>query len=249
VTEFEKIAINKQRENIMKKIVLVTGGNKGIGLEVTRKFLAMGCKVIVVARSFEGCDLADADNLIKKRFDLTEVEKIPELIAELDEIDILINNAGVMHSLPYDNYPEHIKDNILKLNIEAPVALIREVSQSTIRKGAGRIVNNASIAGHIGHPDVWYGITKAGLINATKSFAKLLGPKGIVINAVAPGPVETNMLAVIPEARKAAIKQIVFTGRFAKPEEVASAIVWLATESPEYVNGTCMDINDGAYVR
>ncbi|MDA3924202.1 MAG: SDR family NAD(P)-dependent oxidoreductase [Kiritimatiellae bacterium] len=233
----------------MNKTVLVTGGNKGIGLEVTRKFLAMNYTVIVVARSFEGCDLPESDNLVKKSFDLTDVEKIPELIAELGAIDILINNAGVMHSLPFDQYPAEKKNNILKLNIEAPVALIREVSKYMVGQGSGRIVNNASIAGHIGHPDVWYGITKAGLINATKSFAKLLGPQGIVINAVAPGPVETDMLAVIPEARKAAIKKIVFTGRFAKPEEVAKAIVWLATESPAYINGTCTDINDGAYVR
>jgi 3-oxoacyl-[acyl-carrier protein] reductase len=233
----------------MKKTVLVTGGNKGIGLEVTRRFLALDYTVIAVARGFEGCNLPDSDNLIKKSFDLTNVDEIPQLIAELGDIDILINNAGVMHSVPFDDYPIEKKESILKLNIEAPVALIREVSKYMVGKGSGRIVNNASIAGHIGHPDLWYGITKAGLINATKSFAKLLGPKGIVINAVAPGPVETDMLAVIPEARKAAIKQIVFTGRFAKPEEVATAIVWLATKSPEYVNGTCMDINDGAYVR
>lgn len=233
----------------LNKTVLVTGGNKGIGLEVTRNFLAMGCRVIAVARNFEGCDLPDATNLIKKSFDLTQVEAIPELIAELGGIDILINNAGVMHSLPFDQYPADKKNSILRLNIEAPVALIREVSQYMVSQGCGRIVNVASVAGHIGHPDLWYGITKAGLINVTKSFAKLLGPKGIVINAVAPGPVETDMLHVIPEARKTFIKQIVFTGRFAKPEEVATAIVWLATESPDYINGTCIDINDGSYLR
>lgn len=233
----------------MKKTILVTGGNKGIGLEVTRLFLAMGCKVIAVARNFEGCDLPDSADLVKRSFDLTQVEAIPELIAELGGIDILINNAGVMHSLPFDHYPVDKKESILQLNIEAPVALIREVSPYMVGQGCGRIVNVASVAGHIGHPDVWYGITKAGLINATKSFAKLLGPKGIVINAVAPGPVETDMLHVIPEARKTFIKGVVFTGRFAKPEEVASAIVWLATDSPAYINGTCMDINDGSYLR
>ncbi|MFA7172570.1 MAG: SDR family oxidoreductase [Kiritimatiellia bacterium] len=233
----------------MNKTVLVTGGNKGIGLEATRQFLAMSYKVIVVARNFVGCNLPDATNLIKKNFDLTQVEAIPELIAELGGVDILINNAGVMHSLPFSQYPVDKKDSILKLNIEAPVALIREVSQYMVSQSYGRIVNVASVAGHIGHPDLWYGITKAGLINVTKSFAKLLGSKGIVINAIAPGPVETNMLHVIPEARKKFIKEIVFTGRFAKPQEVASAIVWLATESPEYINGTCMDINDGSYLR
>lgn len=233
----------------MLKTVLITGGNKGIGLETTRLFQKLDYKVFVVARDFSDGLLQSADTIIKKCFDLTDIERIPRLVSELGHIDVLINNAGVMHSIPYDNYPQEKIDQMIKLNIEAPVALMREVSKSMIINGNGRIVNNASIAGEIGHPDVWYGITKAGLINATKSFAKILGPKGIVINAVAPGPVETDMLHVIPEDRKKAILNAVYTGRFARPEEVAKAIVWLATESPEYINGTCLDINNGAFPR
>jgi 3-oxoacyl-[acyl-carrier protein] reductase len=118
-----------------------------------------------------------------------------------------------------------------------------------IQKKQGRIVNNASIAGQIGHPDIWYGITKAGLINATKSFAKLLGPHGIIVNAVAAGPVETDMMQSIPEARKEAILKSVYSGRFAQPIEVAQTILWLATDSPAYINGTCVDINNGAFPR
>lgn len=233
----------------MKKTVLITGGNRGIGLEATRMFLALGYRVVVVARDFSGMPLEAGDNLLLKPFDLTQVEKIPALVAEIGEIDMLVNNAGVMYSIPYDNYPEAKIESMLALNIKAPVALITAVAGGMIKRGGGRIVNNASIAGQIGHPDVWYGITKAGLLNATKSFAKLLGPKGIVINAVAAGPVETGMLAVIPEDRKAAIKSAVYTGRFAHPDEVAKAMVWLATDSPEYINGTCIDLNNGAFPR
>lgn len=232
------------------KTVLITGGNKGIGLETTRIFLEMGYRVVIVARDFSDSTLIpDSENIIKKPYDLTDIENIPRLISETGHVDILINNAGVMFACPYDNYPAEKVEPILKLNIEAPVALIREVSKSMIEKGSGRIVNNASIAGEIGHPDVWYGITKAGLINVTKSFAKILGPKGIVVNAVAAGPVETDMLHVIPEDRKKAVKAAVYLGRFAKPEEVAKAMVWLATDCPEYINGTCMDINNGAFPR
>lgn len=231
----------------MKKVALVTGGNKGIGLEVTRNFLELNCKVIVIARDFDHFIYNSNENVQKVNFDLTEVDKIPTLIQTLGPVDILINNAGVMNSLPYDNYPKDKVDQIVKLNLEAPVALIREVSKYMIEKGNGRIVSTASIAGEIGHPDIWYGITKAGLINATKSFAKILAPKGIVINAVAPGPVETDMLNIIPESRKISIKNSVYIGRFAKAEEVARTIVWLATDSPEYINGTCIDINNGAF--
>jgi 3-oxoacyl-[acyl-carrier protein] reductase len=180
---------------------------------------------------------------------LNNVAGIPDLIAQLSSIDILINNAGIMHALPYDNYPQEKVNEIIRINIEAPVALIKEVSKSMVSKGCGRIVNNASIAGEIGHPDIWYGITKAGVINMTKSFAKILGSSGIVINAVAAGPVETEMLAVIPEQRKKDTKKAVYTGRFAYPDEVANTIYWLATECPEYINGTCIDINNGAFPR
>ena len=233
----------------MARTVLVTGGNKGIGLEVTRRFVALGDTVIVVARDFAALDELNSEQIVKKSFDLTQVDQIPAMIASLGHIDILINNAGVMHALPYDNYPADKLAEILKLNIEAPIALIREVSKSMVTNGGGRIVNNASIAGQIGHPDVWYGVTKAGLINATKSFAKILGGNGVVINAVAPGPVETQMLDVIPEPRKKEIKKAVYLNRFAYADEVANAIVWLATDSPEYMNGTCLDVNNGAFPR
>jgi 3-oxoacyl-[acyl-carrier protein] reductase len=182
-------------------------------------------------------------------FDLTEIDKIPKLINDIEPIDILINNAGIMHSLPFDQYPEEKKQSMLKINIEAPAALIRQVTPHMRKKGKGRIVNVASIAGEIGHPDIWYGITKAGMINLTKSMAKILGPDGIVVNAVAPGPTETSLLATIPQARKEQIKNTVFTGRFAQPQEVAQTIYWLATDCPEYINGICVDINNGAFMR
>jgi NAD(P)-dependent dehydrogenase (short-subunit alcohol dehydrogenase family) len=231
------------------RTVLITGGNKGIGVAATEKFINAGHKVIVVARDFEDFSLKDHSQVTTVVYDLTNISGIPQLVEQLPPIDILLNNAGVMFALPYDNYPQEKVERIMQLNIEAPVALIREISKSMIAEGWGRIVNNASIAGEIGHPDVWYGITKAGMINMTKSFAKILGPKGIVVNAVAAGPVETEMLDIIPESRKKAIKNAVYTGRFAYPAEVADAMYWLAVECPEYINGTCIDINNGAFPR
>jgi len=100
----------------------------------------------------------------------------------------------------------------------------------------------------IGHPDVWYGVSKAGLINATKSFAKIFDGK-VIINAVAPSPVETDMLETIPLERREAFLKTVVTGRFATVEEVAETIFWLATSSPEYINGTTVDINNGSFPR
>jgi 3-oxoacyl-[acyl-carrier protein] reductase len=232
-----------------KRSVLITGGNKGIGLATTQLFADAGYNVLVMARDFKDFPLKNVTNIETIQYDLTDIEGIPALIGQLPAIDILINNAGLMFALPYDDYPPEKINQILKVNLEAPVLLITELSKHMIANRYGRIVNNASIAGEIGHPDIWYGVTKAGIINITKSFAKLLGPQGVVVNAVAAGPVETEMLDTIPESRKVTIKSTVYTGRFAYPEEVAATMFWLATDCPEYINGTCIDINNGAFPR
>ena len=229
------------------KTVLITGGNKGIGLLTTELFLKAGYHVFVLARDFSNFPLTDNANITTINYDLSEIDGIPALIKQLPEFDILINNAGIMHAAPFNDYPTQKIEQILDINIKAPVALITEVSKAMINNGSGRIVNNASIAGEIGHPDIWYGITKAGMLNITKSFAKLLGPKGIVINAVAAGPVETEMLETIPEPRKRQLKAATHLGRFAYPQEVANTMFWLATDCPEYINGTSIDINNGSF--
>ncbi len=227
------------------KRVLITGGTKGIGLATVQKFIHNSFEVIVIARDFSSFHL-DAKQVA---FDLTQYQKIPQLIKNIGNIDILINNAGLMNALPFDQYPNDKMEDILAINIKTPVTLIKEVAPYMISQKKGRIVNVASIAGEIGHPDIWYGITKAGVINMTKSFAKQLGSYGIVINAVAPGPVETDMLNTIPEDRKNSIKKTVYTNRFAQPQEIAETIFWLATEAPEYINGVTIDINNGAFPR
>jgi len=232
----------------LKKTVLITGGNKGIGLEVTREFVKLEYNIIVVARDFQGFEFANHPLVKTIAFDLTRIDDIPELVSIMGPVDVFVNNAGIMFALPYNDYPSEKIQTMLKLNLESPVKLIEEVSRSMLKDGSGRIVNNASIAGQIGHPDIWYGITKAGLINATKSFSKIFDGK-IVINAVAASPVETDMLNVIPIERREAFLKTVISKRFAKPEEVAKTIVWLATESPEYINGTCIDINNGSFPR
>ncbi|AGX44387.1 SDR family NAD(P)-dependent oxidoreductase [Clostridium saccharobutylicum] len=233
----------------MKKRVLITGGNKGIGLECTRLFLENNYKVIVVARDYKNFEFNNNDDVDKIEYDVSNIKGIADLVNKIGCVDILVNNAGIMNSIPYDNYPVEKMNKIMDINLYAPIEFIKEVSKSMVEAGSGRIVNTASIAGQIGHPDIWYGVSKAGIINATKSFAKLLGSKGIIINAVAPGPVETEMMNVIPEQRKKDIKSSVYLDRFARAEEVAKTIYWLATDSPEYINGTCIDINNGAFPR
>jgi 3-oxoacyl-[acyl-carrier protein] reductase len=228
---------------------LVTGGNRGIGLATTRALLDLGLRVVVVARAADDALFAGDSGARVVPFDLTDTDAIPSLIAEVGPVDVLVNNAGVMLALPLERYTTADIDRVLRLNLTAPVALTQAVSSHMIAQGRGRVINVASIAGQIGHPDVWYGASKAALLNATKSFAKLLGPYGVQVNAVAPGPVETDMLASIPAARKAAVLQNTVSGRAAQPAEVAATIAWLATAAPAYLNGVCLDLNDGAVLR
>ena len=230
--------------------VLVTGGNKGIGLAVVKRFLELDYEVVVVARDFSSFPFKDNEKVTIIEYDLSNLEDLKDLANQVGDIDTLINNAGYMQPvIPYDNYPVESRTKIMNVDLYAPVELMNYFSVDMKKRGYGRIVNLGSIAGQIGHPDVWYGIAKAGIINATKIYAKILGADGIVVNCIAPSPVETGMQASNSEERKAEFKKTVVTGRFAEPEEIAESIMWLATDCPEYINGITLDINNCSYPR
>ena len=175
--------------------VLITGASRGIGLATLKRFVREKHEVVAVGRDFSHFDV---EGVKKIEFDLVEIEKIPTLVQEIGDIDILVNNAGIdRKNATYDNYPEEDVKRILNVHLRAPLELMNAYAPLFKERG-GRVVNVASQAAEIGHRDVWYGITKAGLVNATKSYAGLLGPFGVVINAVAPGPVETEKIRVSP---------------------------------------------------
>ena len=214
----------------MSKKVLITGGNKGIGLAVSRAMLEFGYEIVIVARDFDTCPLVGVEKVTCIEYDLSDVDGLKELANTVGNIDILINNAGYMQpKYTYNNYPKEAREHIMNVDLYTPVELMNIFSEHMKKQKYGRIVNTASIAGQIGHPDVWYGMAKAALIN--------------------PSPTETDMQKDNSEERKAEFKKTVATGRFATPEEVAKAIVWLATDCPEYINGICIDINNCSYPR
>ena len=230
---------------------LITGAGRGIGLATAKAFARAGWKVLALDKDFSTFDL-DVERI---QFDLRELSRIKGLI-ENRQIDTLVNNAGVLFCDPYDAIPEEHKREILAVNIEAPARLIESVSIQMKKRGkdpasgiAGRIVNVGSVAAFTGHPDLWYGITKAGILNLTKAWAKELGPHGVLVNAVAPGPTQTAMYDQLPQSRKDGVMRSVYSGRVCAPEEVAAAILWLGSACPEYVNGTTLDVNNGSYPR
>jgi 3-oxoacyl-[acyl-carrier protein] reductase len=224
--------------------VLVTGAGRGIGLATARAFLQEGWKVHSLDKVFAGVVVGE-----RVKYDLRELAGIAKLVASLGPIDTLVNNAGVLYCEPYDAIPEAHVAEILTVNLRAPVALIEAVAPQMRKRKSGRIVSVGSVAAFTGHPDLWYGATKAALLNVTKSYASHLGKDGILVNAVAPGPTSTDMYEQLPQSRKDAVMRAVHAGRPCTPEEVAKVILWLGSASPDYVSGTTVDVNSGSYPR
>lgn len=224
--------------------VLITGAGRGIGLATARAFALAGWNVVSLDKTFEG-DVV-GERLV---FDLRCVADIRDAATSFGQIDTLVNNAAVLYCDAADAILEDHRTEILAVNLEAPAALIEAFAPQMKQRRNGRIVNVSSVAAFTGHPDLWYGITKAGILNLTKAWARILGPHGILVNAVAPGPTRTHMYDQLPQSRRDEVMRSVYSGRVCEPDEVAAVIFWLGSQSPEYVNGATIDVNDGSYPR
>jgi 3-oxoacyl-[acyl-carrier protein] reductase len=201
-------------------------------------------RVLALDREFPDRRLPD-----RVDYDLTDLAGIPKLVDSLGEIHVLVNNAGVQAALPIERYTDAARSRILRINLEAPVELIRALSRQMVARKSGRIVNLASVAAYTAHTDLWYGVTKAGVVSFTRTFASYLGPHGIQVNAVAPGPVETDLLKNAQPERIEQLMKAVYTRRTGRPEEVAETIRWLALEAPPTINGAVIDITDVCFLR
>ena len=239
---------------------LVTGAGRGIGRQIARLFADKGYEVVALDVDIGTRDNKDEGDgaLERVSYDLRNVGGITDLVRSLGELHVLVNNAGTLRcpdsasslsaGLGLGFEPSDVSD-ILATNLLAPVALAEAVAPQMVQRGGGRIVNVGSISAFTGHPDLWYGASKAALLNATKSLASLLGAQGVMVNAVVPGPTQTTMYEELPQSRKDTVMRSVHSGRPASPAEVAAAVCWLGTEAPAYINGATIDVCDGAYPR
>jgi 3-oxoacyl-[acyl-carrier protein] reductase len=219
------------------KTALVTGAARGIGRATADALASAGLRVLRL--DVEG----------EVAYDLTDIAGIPALVERLGDVDVLVNNAGVQNAVSIDKYTDAQRERIIKVNLEAPVELIRVISKGMVTRRSGRIVNVASIAAYTPHTDLWYGVTKAGVVSFTRSFATYFGPHGIQVNAVAPGPIDTPLLDKAQPERVEELMKRVFTRRKGRPEEVAEAIRWLALDAPPIINGAVIDVTDGSFIR
>jgi len=225
---------------------IVTGGNRGIGLEISKRLLARGFEVHVLSRSGIA---SPPQGLVSWTADVSDYEQTSQIVDRIGPLDVLVNNAGIMNTKTASEYSHDEILHILNVNLITSVRLSVRLAEQMANGGGGRIVSMGSIAGEIGHPDIWYGVSKAGIANAMRSLARTFGPRGVVANSVAPGPVETEMMKRIPQDRKDRLKAATISQRFCTAEEVAETVCWLATDSPACINGEVIDLNNGTNYR
>jgi len=238
------------------KVVMVTGGAAGIGRVTAENFAREGARVAICdvnpdtgkealktlgpEASFEKIDVSSSaavSGWVKSVHD------------KYGQIDVLVNNAGITRDGLIMRMKEEDWDAVLNVNLKSAFNCIKAVSTIMVKQRAGRIINLASVVGVMGNPgQANYVASKAGMIGLTKTVAKELGSRGITVNAVAPGFIETDMTAVLPEKAKEAMLGMIPLQRAGTPQDVANAITFLASDSAAYITGQVIHVTGGMYM-
>ncbi len=238
------------------KVAIVTGGSRGIGYATVEAFLKEGAKVILCASRQETADKAvaklkeaDADAAVEGIWpDLSDYAAVKEAFDQVVEkygrIDILVNNAGMSESTHFTEYTDEIFDKVMDLNIRAVYHCSKAASEHMIAAGTGVILNTSSMVGTYGQPaGIAYPTSKFAVNGFTLSLARELGPKGIRVNAVAPGITYTDMMRSVPkEVIDPMIAQIPLR-RMGQPEDIANAFVFLASDMASYISGDVLHVD------
>ena len=238
------------------KVAIVTGGSRGIGYATVEAFLKEGAKVIFCASSEESKDKALAK--LKAKFpdaivdgispDLSSLKSVQEAFQKVREqygcIDILVNNAGVSERTPFSEYSEEAFDKVMDLNVKGVFNATKAASECMIKKGSGVILSTSSMVSIYGQASgIAYPASKFAVNGFTVSLARELGPKGIRVNAVAPGIIETDMMKAVPkEVIEPLINQIPLK-RLGKPQDIANAFVFLASDEASYITGVILSVD------
>ena len=235
------------------KNVLVTGGTRGIGRAISEMLAACGAQVAITGR-----DLAKAEEVAKgiganvRGFgaELSEAASMTKVIADVEEalgsIDILVNNAGLTRDNLVMRLKEEDWDAVLDANLKGAFTTIKAASRGMMKRRWGRIINMASVVGIMGNKgQANYAASKAGLIALTKSVAKELGSRNILVNAVAPGFIETDMTAAMTEDARSALNSQIPLERLGTAKDVAGAVAFLASDYASYITGQVIVVDGG----
>jgi 3-oxoacyl-[acyl-carrier protein] reductase len=227
------------------RTVLITGGNRGIGFAIGEEFIAAGHRVAVTARSGDGpqgsltvrADVTDAAALDAA---FTEVER------ELGPVEVVVANAGITRDMLMMRMTDDDFTQVVDTNLGGAFRVVKRASKGMLKARFGRIILVSSVVGLFGGAgQVNYAASKSGLVGLARSVTRELGGRGITANVVAPGFIETDMTAELPEAQQAEYKKNIPAGRFASPSEVAKVIVWLAGDDAGYISGAVIPVDGG----
>lgn len=238
------------------KVAIITGGSRGIGFATAERFLQEGAKVIITASSPATATKA-VEKLQEKYPDsvvagispnLTSLTSVQEAFDQVAQqyggIDILVNNAGVSESTPLTAYKEETFDKVMDLNVKGVFNATRAVVDGMAQRGSGVILNTSSMVSISGQPSGFaYPASKFAVNGMTLSLARELGPKGIRVNAVAPGITETDMMKAVPKEVIEPMIQKIPLRRLGQPEDIANAFVFLASEEASYITGVVLSVD------
>lgn len=225
--------------------VLITGGNRGIGRAIAEAFLAQGDKVAVTTRSGGA-----PEGALEIKADITDPAQVDAAFAAAEQahgpVEVLVANAGITADTLLLRMSDEDWSSVIDTNLTGSFRLAKRAAKSMLRLKRGRIIFISSVVGLLGSPgQVNYAASKAGLVGMARSMARELGSRSITTNVVAPGYVETDMTAVLSDDQKSAIRTQIPLGRYARPEEVAAAVTWLADPSSGYVTGAVIPVDGG----
>ncbi|MGN6427453.1 MAG: beta-ketoacyl-ACP reductase [Leifsonia sp.] len=228
-----------------QRTVLVTGGNRGIGYAIAEEFLAQGHRVAVTARSGEG-----PEGALTVRADVTDTAAVDAAFAEVEEklgpVEVVVANAGITKDTLLMRMSDEEFDAVVDTNLGGAFRVVKRATKGMLKARFGRIVLISSVVGLYGSAgQVNYAASKAGLVGMARSITRELGARGITANVVAPGFIETEMTAVLPEAQQAEYKKNIPAGRFASPNEVARVVAWVAGDDAGYISGAVIPVDGG----
>ncbi|WP_330176470.1 3-oxoacyl-[acyl-carrier-protein] reductase [Streptomyces sp. NBC_01498] len=234
----------------MSRSVLVTGGNRGIGHAIALAFAGNGDKVAITYRSGEPPkDLTDA-GCLAVRCDITDAEQVEQAYKEIEEthgpVEVLVANAGVTKDQLLMRMSEDDFTSVLDTNLTGTFRVVKRANRGMLRAKRGRVVLISSVVGLLGSAgQANYAASKAGLVGFARSLARELGSRNITFNVVAPGFVDTDMTKVLTDEQRAKIVANVPLGRYARPEEIAAAVRFLASDDAAYITGAVIPVDGG----
>lgn len=233
------------------RTALVTGASRGIGLACARALAQAGAKVVLAARDTARLEAAaqEIPNASWVELDLANPDSIKTAFSKAGKIDILVNNAAITKDGLALRMKKDDWDAVIATNLTGAFFAIQHALQAMLKERWGRIINISSIVAQSGNPgQANYVASKAGLIGLTKSLAQEVGSRNITVNAVTPGFIDTDMTAGLPEERKSAMLAQIPLRRFGKPEDVAAAVRFLASDEAAYITGHVLAVNGGMYM-